>query len=190
MTLPGKAEIAAACRGLGLLLRGDARALQFYDLSEDGFWRSFRWPLIVGVVYAALLRPSVVAGADTVDPYGFMLVQALQILASWGIYLGLIAGLSRMFGLSSRYGIFVILYNWAQAIVTAASIPVVAGERFDLLPASVLLGWSAALLLAWFFIVSQVARIGLQGGLPVALAAAIFDLSISLAVYRLGMLLL
>lgn len=189
MALPGKAEIAAACRGLGLLLRGDERALQFYDLSEGGFWRSFRWPLLVGVVYVALLRPSPADGPD-VDPFGFLLIQLLQFLLSWSIYLGLIAGLSRMFGLSARYAIFVILYNWAQAIVTAASIPVVAGGSFDLLPGSVLLGWTAALLLAWFFIVSQVARIGLRGGLPVALAAAIFDLCVSLAVYRLAGLLL
>lgn len=189
--LPPKGEISAALRGLGLLLRGDASALLHYDVSEAGFWRSFRWPLITGAVYVLLSRPDFGLPDDTTgDRMMFILVQSMQILLGWAVYLGVMAVVSRSYGLGNRYAVFVVLYNWCQAIVTGVSLPLLAGNTLGIVPDSILMGWSTALLLAWFYIVAQAARLGLQAGMPVALAAAVFDFVVSLLVYRLGDMLL
>lgn len=186
MALPSGAEIRSAVKGLGLLLRGDERALHCYDLSLDGFWRSFWLPLLLLVLYALVMQPTAVELAAYDDDRAFyMLVQAVKFLLGWIAYFALIAGVSRIFGLGGRFGIFVILYNWAQAITTAATLPILAGVSWDLLSASVLTGWSTALLLAWLYIVVRIARHGLGATLSLALAISALDLLISLAMHRL-----
>jgi hypothetical protein len=186
MALPSRAELLSAIRGLGLLLRGDGRAVLCYDLSLDGFWRSFWLPLATLVLYAAVMQPET---ADLAywgdDRLGFALAQAMKFAAAWAVYFAFIASLSRMFQLGARFGIFVILYNWAQGITTAATLPILAGASWGLLPAGVLAGWSTALLLAWLYIVARIARLGLGAGLSLALAVAALDLIVSVAMHRL-----
>ncbi|WP_341894918.1 hypothetical protein [Ferrovibrio terrae] len=186
MALPHKAEILSALKGLGLLLRGDGRALLYYDLSLDGFWRSFWLPLLMLVAYALLMRPDAVEqaywGDDTT---AFALVQVVKFAVAWAAYFALIAGLSRLYGLGQRFAVFVVLYNWAQGITTAATLPILAASTWGLLPAGTLGGWSTALLLAWLYIVVRIARLGLGAPLPLALAAAALDLMVSLLLHRL-----
>lgn len=186
MTLPSRAEIVAAVKGLGLLMRGDARALLCYDLSLDGFWRSFWPPLLALIAYALLMQPDA-GDADSWgdDRLGFALVEGVKFLLAWALYFALIAGLSRLFHLGERFAIFVVLYNWAQAITTVATLPVLAGASWGLLPAGTLAGWSTALLLAWLYIVVRVARAGLGATLSLALAVSALDLMVSVAVHRL-----
>lgn len=191
MALPSSAEIRSAVKGLGLLLRGDERALHCYDLSLDGFWRGFWLPLVLLVVYALVMQPTAAELAAYDDDRAFyMLVQVVKFLLGWVAYFALIAGISRIFGLGGRFGIFVILYNWAQAITTAATLPILAGVSWGLLPISVLTGWSTALLLAWLYIVVRVARHGLGGTWPLAITISTLDLLVTLVIHRLVDLLL
>lgn len=186
MALPNRAEIAAALKGLALLLRGDARGLQYYDLSLDGFWRSFGLPLFCLAVYLILQPVNPVQAEIWADNrLGFLLMQGLEYLLAWAAFLIAMAAICRGFGLGHRYAVFVVLYNWAQAIVTAASLPVLAGSLIGLLPPGTLTGWSTGILLLWLYIVLQAARIGLGAGLSLAVGAAFLDLAISILVHRL-----
>lgn len=186
MALPNRAEIAAALKGLALLLRGDARALQFYDFSLDGFWRSFGLPLFCLAVYLILQPVNPVQAEIWADNrLGFLSMQGLEYLLAWAAFLIAMAAISRGFGLGHRYAVFVVLYNWAQAIVTAASLPILAGSLVGLLPPGTLAGWSTGILLLWLYIVLQAARIGLGAGFSLAVGAAFLDLAVSVLVHRL-----
>jgi hypothetical protein len=186
MALPLRSEIAAAIGGLGLLLRGDGRALLAYDFSESGFWRSFRWPFLTLLAYIALMRPDAVELAEwDDDTLAFNLARGVEFLLAWMLYLAVMAGLSRAFGLGNRFAVFTVLYNWAQAITTAATLPLLAGTSFGLLGPGVLAGWSTALLLVWLYIVARIARLGLGAGWSLAAAAAALDLSVSILLHRL-----
>lgn len=180
-----RSEIAAALAGLGLLLRGDPRALLQYDFSEAGFWRSFRWPLLTLLAYVALMQPDaadrLVWGDNTL---GYALARGTEFLVAWFAYLLLLAALSRVFGLSDRFAVFVVLYNWAQAITTGATLPLLALTAADLSGPGILQGWSTALLLAWLFIVTRIARIGLGATWSLALAATMLDLLVSILLHR------
>lgn len=179
------AEIAAAFRGLGLVLRGDPRALQFYDLSADGFWRSFLPPLLAAGLYFLLLDPGEVelAGWDD-NRIGYGLTQAGQYLSAWIAYLAAILLLMRGFQLKGSYPAFVVLYNWAQAITVAATLPILAASQWDLLPAGTMAGWHFTLLIAWLYIVAQLARLALGAGLAAAAAAAALDLAVTVLLHR------
>ncbi len=191
MALPSAAEIRSGIQGLGLLLRGDGRALLCYDLSLDGFWRSFWLPLIILAAYALLLQPEAPEAAYWGDDtLGFSLTQGLKFLIAWAAFFAVMAGLSRVYALGNRFGIFAILYNWAQAITTAATLPILLVTNLGLLPVSVLVGWSVAILFASLFITFRAARVGLGAPMPVAVAATVLELSVSLLVHRLVDLLL
>lgn len=185
MALPGGTEIAAAFRGLGLVLRGDARALQYFDLSADGFWRSFVAPLLAAGLYFVLQQPGEAELAGWEDnALGYGLVQAGQYLSAWIAYLAAVLLLVRGFQLKGSYPAFVVLYNWAQAITVAATLPVLVASQAGLLPEGTLAGWHFTLLVAWMYIVAQLARVALGAGLAAAMAAAALDLAVTVLLHR------
>jgi len=178
-------EVKAALGGLGLLLRGDDRALLNYDFSEGGFWRSFRWPLLALLFYVVLMQPDAAELAVWGDnTLGYAAARGAEFLLAWFVYLLLMAGVSRAFGLGNRFALFVVLYNWAQAITTGATLPLLAATDLGLLGPGILQGWSTALLLAWLYIVARIARIGLGAAWSLALAAAMLDLVVSILLHR------
>lgn len=186
MAFPGRSEISAALRGLGLVLRGDPRALQCYDLSIDGFWRSFLVPLIAAALYFLLQQPTEAELAGWEDNrIGFGLVQAGQYFSAWIAYLFSVLLLVRGFQLQGSYPAFVILYNWAQGITVAATLPVLAASQGELLPAGTLEGWHFTLLVVWLYVVAQLARLALGAGLAAAMAAAALDLAVTILLHRL-----
>ncbi|HEX6956355.1 MAG TPA: hypothetical protein VF194_00070 [Ferrovibrio sp.] len=184
MALPRSPEILAAIRGLGLVLRGDPQAPAWYDLSIDGFWRSF-WPaLIAAGLYFAVLEPSAEDLAAWGSHIGFALGEAGQYLTAWVAYLAVMVLLCRAFHLTGRYAVFVVLYNWAQAIINGVSLPVMLAENWGLLPPGALIGWELALLLLWLYTVAQIARTALGASLMVAVTAAALDLAATILVDR------
>lgn len=188
MTLPSGAEIGAALRGLAAVLRGDPAAPGWYDLSADGFWRSFWPPLIAAVAYFVILEPSPIENAGEAigtegGRIGYMLVQAGQFLAAWIIYLVAMVFLCRAFQLTGRYAVFVTLYNWAQGIVSMASVPVLAATQWDLLPAGTMAGWNFTMLFVWLYVVAQVARVTLGAAPLLAMAIAALDLAIAVLLH-------
>ncbi|HLT76144.1 MAG TPA: hypothetical protein VKZ87_02050 [Ferrovibrio sp.] len=190
MGIPGGGEISAALRGLAFVLRGDPRALHCYDLTADGFWRSFVLPLVAMALYFLLQQPTEMelAGWEG-NEIGFGLVLAGQYLSTWIAYLACVLLLVRGFQLQGSYPAFVILYNWAQGITLAATLPVLAASQWDLLPPGALEGWHFALLVVWLYIVAQIARLALGAGLAAAMAAASLDLAVTILLHRLFSLL-
>lgn len=185
MGFPTRLEMTAALRGFAAVLRGEADALRHYDLSVDGFWRSF-WPaLLLTVPYVLLLEPLVAAAGEDAGGVGYIAGQGLLQLANWFVYLGLMIVLCRAFGLTGRYAAFVVLYNWAQAIAILATLPVLALTQWGLLPPGTPLGWSGILLLVWLYAVVRMARIALGAPLPAALMAALLDLAVTVLLHRL-----
>lgn len=187
MALPSLAELHAAFRGLGLVVRGDRRALAFYDLSVEGFWRSFWPPLLIAIPYLLLLDAMAVAlstGAE--EPVGISLLpQAVLQLSSWLGYLLVMVLYCRAFALTAGYAAFVVLYNWGQAIFMAATVLVLAASHWGLLPPGAPVGWSGMLLVLWIYVVVQMARLALGARTGVAIVAALLDVAMTVLLHRL-----
>jgi hypothetical protein len=182
MALPSRAECRAALLGFAALLRGDPRALACYDLGVEGVWRSF-WPSLLLTAPYVLLLPAADPGFD--GGAAAMLGQfALQIV-TWIVYLVAMMVFCRAFGLTARYAVFVVLYNWGQAVLLAATLPVLALTALGVLPAAVPQGWAGLLLLFWLFAVTRMARLGLGAPLGIALLAALLDPAVTVLLHRL-----
>jgi hypothetical protein len=182
MALPSRDECRAALRGFALLLRGEARAVAFYDLSVEGVWRSF-WPgLLLTLPYVLLLPAADPAiPADAAALAGQFLLQ----IAVWFVYLAAMMVFGRAFGLTARYAVFVVLYNWGQAVLLLATLPVLGLTAAGLLPAGVPDGWAGMLLLLWLYAVTRMARIGLGAPLGIALLAAVLDPAVTVLLHRM-----
>ena len=120
--------------GAWRLLRGDEDGVDHFDLTEEGFWRSF--------VVMSLALPAIVIGIassfDFISGYAvadetfdfnvplpvYAIVEVVVTYVGWIAYLIAMAPLARAFGAPGRYSVFVISYNWATMLVVLLILPI------------------------------------------------------------------
>lgn len=103
-------EIARSLRGALLLARFDPRGVGHFDVSLDGFWRSFLGALLV----APLTIGNMLAEAGDADIS--WLSEALRYMVGWALFPIVMIPMARVMGLSGQYVPFVIAYNWMQVV--------------------------------------------------------------------------
>ncbi|MCC3303555.1 hypothetical protein [Sneathiella sp. HT1-7] len=107
-------EIVNSLFGVYLLARRDPHALAYFNMSMEGFYRSFLAMILALPLFA--IENSIdyrkVPTDTSIVP--FLLYLCLALLISWGSYLAIVAVLARYMGFSDRYSIFVVVYNWMQ----------------------------------------------------------------------------
>ncbi len=115
MTVPAWIEVQLAVGGALKLARGDRRGLGFFDISIDGFWRSFRAALICYPFYLVLL------GFRVAAPYWaasgvprIVAVETIGYAISWVAFPLLVLPLTRWLGREDRFLAFMVAYNWCQ----------------------------------------------------------------------------
>lgn len=117
-------EIRTSLNGAVLLAKRRPGALSYFNLSADGFYRSF---------YALLLAAPVFALENAFDYRSFetdtalvpfILILCLALWVSWGSYLVVMGTVTRLMGLGDRFGAFVIVYNWVQLGLILVWLPV------------------------------------------------------------------
>lgn len=121
-------EGAAALRGCLRLLRGDPHAFADFNVTIEGFWRSFAvivpqavlaYPLFLSqhrlAVEAAALDGSTVSDLNLAKEYTFL----VAVLVLWPIAAALLA---RVLGVSANFVRYVIVYNWMSLIVLAIAV--------------------------------------------------------------------
>ena len=126
-------EIADTGRGLVRLLRYDPSWPEGFDVSTEGFLRSFFGPLLAlpfYVVFAAMV--STKGGAEPVVAaalWSAVIGQVIEVI-SFPLLVGAVA---RPFGLAAGFAAFIVLVNWTRLFLwmalTAASALTVLGDQ-------------------------------------------------------------
>lgn len=115
MTIPAWIETQLAIGGALKLARGDARGLGFFDISIDGFWRSFRAALICYPLYLILLAFRVAAPQWAASGAASIIaVESIAYVISWTAFPLLMLPLCRGLGRENRFLAFMVAYNWCQ----------------------------------------------------------------------------
>jgi hypothetical protein len=115
MTVSAWIETQLAIGGALKLARGDARGLGFFDISLDGFWRSFRAALICYPMYLILLALRVTEAQWAASGIGrIVAVETIAFVISWTAFPLLMLPLSRALGRENRFLAFMVAYNWCQ----------------------------------------------------------------------------
>lgn len=138
--LPTLHEIEQAAIGCWRLVRKDPAGLQRFDLSLDGFWRSFRWAFVLAVLDAgdALLgRMGATADPDAGTPAAViwpLVVSALASLITFCLFPVVVGLLAKPMALTTRYAPYVIVRNWLTVFLSCPVYVIDLLTAFDLMP--------------------------------------------------------
>lgn len=183
------ADFRAGIEAAVALLFGKPGALGRFDVSLDGFWRSFAAIVLVLPSFAISLM-AVWRGqmeqlpADAVDvPWlGFVIERVVALGFAWvalPIVLALIAG---RLGLTGRYVPFIVARNWAEPVVSALyAVPALffAAGIIDEQMAALL---SLPVLLVALHYLYRIARQTLGATISLAIGVVVLDLLLGLLV--------
>lgn len=190
------------------LARFDADAVRDFDRSFEGFFRSFFAALLCAPFYPILMfaerrysaeMTAIESGAEFagVSPVGtaYYLYESAAYLGYWLTVPVAMIFLARLLRLEAHYVSYIVAYNWATCIVTAAKVPFSLIYLAGLVPPDVFLATYYTLLLltvAYRWLIAQMAL-----GAPPATIAGIILVDVFLtaliakaaAYYQLGTIL-
>lgn len=117
-------EIRSSLTGAVMLAKRAPDALSYFDLSTDGFYRSFYAMLLAAPLFALENTFDYKSFATDTALVPFILLLCLALWISWGSYLVVMGILARYMGFGDRFGSFVIVYNWAQLALILLWLPI------------------------------------------------------------------
>ncbi len=132
--MPGREEIARALFGAFLLVRRDPRGMGFFNITLEGFWRSFFAAVLVAPMFAiimALHRPEQAAEATVAWQ---ILAQTIRYAIDWAAYPVIVAVIARLMNLSHLYVGYIVAYNWAKVLINAAFLVLAVMAAPDIVP--------------------------------------------------------
>lgn len=117
------AEVQRAATGAVRLARFDEGGMASFDVSLDGFWRSFSAALLLAP-FVAVLRAHGFPPTDS--PLLLVgLIEVTEYAASWAVFPVVMVFLARFLGLSARYVPFIVAWNWSMVVQIAFLFPIV-----------------------------------------------------------------
>ncbi len=171
--MPGWMEVRQGLHGAWRLAHGELQAMQRFDVTADGFYRSFGvWIFVIPIQVLLVLA---IAEPGEQDGLALAAVEVVLILAAWLIYATASALLLHQAGRGQGFAGFMIAYNWAQLLLTLVVVPIflllVLGGLTTGLAA--LIYWLLQLLIVIY--VSVIARAATGAGISLCLALALLD---------------
>ena len=181
------AEITKSINGAWRIARMDQNALNYFNMSIEGFWRSFLAVLIVLPLYVVFLVLNLGQLSGMELPTGsatskelYVAIKLAAHILGWLAFPVVMIPISRLMDLSQSYVPYIIVWNWSNVLVMAVILPAVL-----LFPPSAQSGQSAKLILmaaqiTVLFYGYLVARAGLQCKILTAIGVVMLDLLLGL----------
>ena len=180
-------EITKSINGAWRIARMDQNALNYFNMSIEGFWRSFLAVLIVLPLYVVFLVLNLGQLSGMELPTGsatskelYVAIKLAAHILGWLAFPVVMIPISRLMDLSQSYVPYIIVWNWSNVLVMAVILPAVL-----LFPPSAQSGQSAKLILmaaqiTVLFYGYLVARAGLQCKILTAIGVVMLDLLLGL----------
>ncbi len=153
--MPGREEIVRALFGAYLLGRRDPRGMGFFDITVEGFLRSFFAAVLVAPLFAIMvaLHPSERTAEFSVAWQ--ILYQTIRYTLDWVAYPVIMAVIARLANLGHLYVGYIIAYNWAKLLINALLLVLAVLAAPDIVPAALINFLSLIVLVAivyylWF----------------------------------------
>lgn len=178
--MPDRQEVIAALYGAWRLARLDPSGMVHFNLTVEGFWRSFFAAVLVAPGYAILVANKMMAEPEAFHLGWAVLVQGTAYLLGWAAFPVAALVITYALGLTGNYVPLIVASNWAAVIqmalflVALAFTFVVPGPLGGLLLTVVMV---SILAYQWF-----VTRTALQTTGGIALALVLVDLLLNAAI--------
>ena len=182
--IASRAETATSFRAALRLWKGDAQALELFDRSLAGFWRSFFAAVLAVPAHALLIlwsSPAEVSG----HPTQFLLAEAIAYVVHWTAYPLAMAFIAEWLGRGSRYFDYMVPYNWAGLVQVLVFFAVAVLRQSGVLPEAVGAVAGVVALIAILHFQWYIARVGLEISGPAAAGLVVLDLFLGILINRL-----
>jgi hypothetical protein len=117
--MPTYAEIQRSVEAAWLLARGDQRGMAMFDLSLEGFWKSFAAALLVAPAYGIVLLDQYRLVGWPEHVTGTMFAELVSFVLGWLAFPIVNIFLTRLLGLSTRYVPLIVANNWSAVVQVA-----------------------------------------------------------------------
>lgn len=173
-------EIVRSVRGAVRIALFDSDAPAWFNLTIQGFWRSFLAPVLLAPFYLALILRDVGEAPEVADPGSLVFARIATFVVGWLAFPLLMIPIARLLQLSGAYVSYIIMWNWSAVPQAAVMIPAMAAlDLLDPRPAGVLFMSATVTVLFYGYLV---ARAGLRCPAATAAGVVAFDLVLSLLV--------
>jgi hypothetical protein len=186
-------EIARALQGSWLLLWNRPEGMRAFDLSIDGFWRSFAVIVLLVPMFVIsslaerqLLIDETAFQADTFPAGTYWLAQFTSLGLDWIALPVLLAGLASPLGISRNYVPFIVARNWSSLLAAVPYVLVGLLYLAGLIAAGIMVLLSLVTLVIVIWYRFLIARIALQASISMALGVVVLDIVLSLLVGELA----
>jgi hypothetical protein len=178
--MPDRREVFESLYGAWRLAFLDQSGMSYFNLSFEGFWRSFFAAVLVAPAFAVLVAQKLAGRPGPLDLGWATLVQALAYALSWAAFPLAALVLTQLLGLGRNYVALIVALNWATVLqvgVFLAALMVELAAPGSLDGLILLLVTGAILFYQWF-----VTRAALQSTGGVALLLVLVDLVLNTAI--------
>ncbi len=174
-------EVVYSVFGAWRLARLDRGGMRHFDISLEGFWRSFFAAVIVAPAHIALVLLDGRHATDDTDWLGFWLVKAIAYAAGWTAWPLVMFYMAKAIDREPAYLGYIVAYNWAQIIAAGLFFLVAVGANTILPSGAIEVAFflTTMLLLAYQWFIAR-AALDIGGGLAVGLV--ILDLVVSVMI--------
>lgn len=124
-------EIRSALTGSFLLARKGTSGLQYFDVSIDGFWRSFLVIVLAAPLYLLFTwKEFLILGelepqsADLEFGAGFVATKFALMVVDWLVFPIAMIFISRQMSLWPKYIPFIAIYNWSSLFLMLVLSPI------------------------------------------------------------------
>lgn len=176
--VPPLSEIVQSLAGSLRLARLDPDGLDYFNQSVEGFWRSFFAIVLIAPLFYLLLALETPSDGKATSAATL----TVGLLAGWIAYPLAMVFIAKLLGLSHRYVVYIIAYNWCAVPAAAIRAPVLIAVATGLIGASVAGFFYMFLLVAVIYYLWFVARTALQTTSVTAATLVVFDIALSFVV--------
>lgn len=123
--MPDRDEIVQSLTGAWRLFLDRPDAMRYFNISIDGFWRSFAAILLIVPAYAlfAVAERIEILSEPVVDPgFGegaFVANKILTLVFDWITLPVLLAAFAKPLGIARNYAAYMVARNWCAVLATA-----------------------------------------------------------------------
>jgi hypothetical protein len=175
--MPDREEVLSGLYGAYRLAWFDASGVGHFNLTVEGFWRSFFAAVLVAPAYAILVGMQLSGDADELNLALVLLAEVIGYVLAWCAFPLVAIVLTRLLGLDRNYVALIVAVNWSSVLQTGAFLAVVLLGLImppGLSTLIVTLTTLAILIYQWFVI-----RTSLQSTGGIALMLLLVDLVIT-----------
>jgi hypothetical protein len=178
--MPSYDEVVRSLYGAYLLARADRSGMAHFDLSVDGFWRSFFAAVLALPGYVIIVAGEVALGAEAESGAGMILARGVVYVVGWIAFPVAALVLCRLLGLGSNYVALIIAANWATVLQIYAFVAALLGSQ--ILPGPIAGLVNIAIMVAIFAYLWFVIRTSLQTTGAIAVLFLLVDLLLTVTI--------